>query len=126
MPTGELPAGGLNSGNFLGGPADSTIVGAYTATTSAYGLFDGSGNGHEFNEAVLYGFAREYRGGAYTSGSNQLINTYDSIAAPTQESPTIGFRVFAALGDDPPAVPEPAAILLALLGAALLPRRRRR
>ncbi len=123
-PTAELPAGGINSANYLvvGNP---TAVGAYTSALSPYGTYDQSGNLWEWNEAVLYSSNRGLRGGYWGNNSNSLSSSNRNVNSPAGEHSFNGFRV--ASLSSPASVPEPGSLAVwAVLGGIGLCWRRRR
>lgn len=102
----------------IGDPYFRTVVGAHENSESPYGTFDQGGNVDEWNEEVMYGAWRGWRGGAFLSDSGSLHATdrpCTDYQFPDAEYPFLGFRV----------VPEPTSLLLLLaLGAPGLLRRR--
>jgi sulfatase modifying factor 1 len=128
-PTSEAPPGTdmtNGSGNYygagyaIGAPYYQTEVGAYSAkpSDSTYGTFDQGGNVWEWNEALIVGFYRGVRGGAFDSADTNLWAGPRAGLAPTYEYIfNVGFRVAA--------VPEPGTLSLLALGGVLVARRRR-
>ena len=127
----SLPTGAINSVNYgqvtqvSGFPNGlTTAVGAYSGTTSPYGAFDMAGNVYQWNEALISGQFREYRGGSYdTLAINDPLSSTSFIHynSPTQEIPELGFRLAALVP-----VPEPNSLALAcfgFLGSIALARR---
>ena len=109
------PEGG---GGFSDGVREG---GAYSGSASHYGTFDQGGNVWELNETVVAGFARGFRGGAWTSFKsfpNELQSDSWGSYPATEGTNYIGFRIAI--------VPEPASAVLLLGGGALLALRRRR
>ena len=105
-----------NSANCFGAGGVLTNVGAYGQSESPYGTYDQGGNVSEWNESIVIGTHRGFRGGGWINSAGDLkaVNPYDAV--PAFESNNIGFRV----------TPEPGPGLLgmtALLGLALLRRR---
>lgn len=106
-----------NNANFfqndhtIGSPYFSTIVGEFENSESAYGTFDQGGNVWEWNEALMYGYLRSYRGlrgGFFYGYVDYLLGSYLIYDGDPRGTPVnVGFRVAAA-------VPEPTS-LLALL-----------
>jgi formylglycine-generating enzyme required for sulfatase activity len=108
-----------NSANCSGAGDVLTDVGAYLQSESPYGTYDQGGNVAEWNESMVVGTRRGFRGGGYGSGASDLFVTNPYDAVPTSEYGFRGFRV-ATL------VPEPGSGLLgmtAVLGLGLLRRR---
>ena len=91
-----------------------TPVGAFAASPGPYGTYDMGGDVFQWNEAIISGYYRGLRGGAWgiiddiTPASN---NSSDGF--PTDEYYNLGFRVASSV-----AVPEPST--LALLATSLL------
>jgi MYXO-CTERM domain-containing protein len=105
-----------NSANCFGAGGELTNVGAYGLSDSPYGTYDQGGNVHEWNESMVLGTQRGFRGGAWNAGASDLVVTNPYSATPTFESNYIGFRV----------APEPGPGLLgmtAVLGLGLLRKR---
>lgn len=106
-----------NSANCDGAGSVLTDVGAYALSRSPYGTYDQGGNVSEWNESIVVGTHRGFRGGGHGSSVTDLRvqNPYDGL--PTVEFDFLGFRV---------AAPEAGAPLLgatALVCLALLRRR---
>jgi len=122
-PTHKAPTSGANSANYMHVVGQTTNVGAYTGSASAYGTFDQAGNVWEWNEAIVYDGSdhayRGQRGGSYYNLGYTLPASNRYYTAPTLESSLLGFRVSY--------VPEPSPII-ALAGGliSLLGMRRRR
>jgi formylglycine-generating enzyme required for sulfatase activity len=98
-----------NCGNVVGHP---TPVGAYTSSASTYGTFDQGGNVFQWDEQIVdggpgLGLERNIRGGFWEGPVPSKFILYADV--PTDESPSIGFRV-ASL------VPEPGTGLLVMAG----------
>ena len=125
-PTAELPAGGINSANYLfHAVQDTTAVGAYTSALSPYGTWDQSGNLVEWNEAIIDSSNRGHRGGGYSNNAYGVSSSYRGVGDPASEHLGIGFRV--ASLSSPASVPEPGSLAVwAVLGGIGLCWRRRR
>jgi formylglycine-generating enzyme required for sulfatase activity len=96
-----------------------TDAGAYGQSESPYGTYDQGGNVYEWNESIVVGTHRGFRGGCWACSASDLLVTNPYDVVPTYESNTVGFRV-ATLA------PEPGSGLLgmtAVLGLGLLRRR---
>src|SRR5262245_30637411 len=105
---GDGPYGGI------GGPYYRTVVGEFELSDSPYGTFDQGGNVSEWNETAATSSWRGVRGGSF--GYNGFLYQFalrasagNGAFAPYEEYSYLGFRVAS--------VPEPAAWILALLGA---------
>jgi formylglycine-generating enzyme required for sulfatase activity len=97
-----------------------TDAGAYGLSASPYGTFDQGGNVWEWNEQIVGGSSRGFRGGSWGNGVSILAALVSSDFDPSYEGNGVGFRV-ASL------VPEPGAGLLGMtsvLGLAAIRRRR--
>jgi sulfatase modifying factor 1 len=117
-PTGSLNFALANQANFNNVAASATAVASYTATQSAYGLYDMMGNVTEYLDTVNPSNAAQAArvGGNFTTLTSQL--TLVNATAPILYGGTgatvnnLGFRVAA--------VPEPSTIALAGVGIASL------
>jgi formylglycine-generating enzyme required for sulfatase activity len=118
-PTGCVAPGSDtgNSANCSGAGDVLTDVGAYGLSVSPYGTYDQGGNVSEWNESIVVGTRRGFRGGSWGSSFTDLRvqNPYDGL--PTVEFSSLGFRV---------AAPEPGAPLLGATAFACLALLRRR
>jgi formylglycine-generating enzyme required for sulfatase activity len=107
-----------DGGHTIGSPYYRTEVGAHENSASPYGTFDQGGNVFEWNEAILSASYRGLRGGALNSDSSDLHaanRAYGGYA--TFEYDYYGFRVVK--------VPEPATIVIMLVGCFGMLRRSR-
>ncbi len=113
--------GGYAVNNSTVNPGTSTItdVGSFSVSDSFYGTFDQGGNVWEWNDAVI-GTSRGLRGGAWdsSSGTAGMRASSRNSSSPGTESAYVGFRIVA--------IPEPGAISLLVLGAALVAWQRKR
>jgi formylglycine-generating enzyme len=110
--TSTAPIAGVNS-NYnwaIGAPWNIT-----NGTQEQNGTFDMMGNVWEWNEAVI-GSARGVRGSSYGNDYYYLGSSVRGDNPPDLDYSHIGFRVAS--------VPEPASVVLLLLGAGLFKRRR--
>ncbi|MBX7071770.1 MAG: formylglycine-generating enzyme family protein [Pirellulales bacterium] len=136
-PISQAPAGGANSGNFFDPITGYAVTGstgysstqnyltdakAYSSAISPSGTYDQGGNVWEWNEALISGSYRGLRGGSWSSYAFYLQSSIRNYENPTTEGRSFGFRVAT--------VPEPAALIYAASGMAIifvaLGRRRRR
>ena len=102
----------------IGGPYWRTEVGEFENSESPYDTFDQGGNLYEWNEAILYGSQRGWRGGSFLSNATGLHVSSGFHYDPAGVYSGLGFRVSE--------IPEPATLsLLALGGLAILRKRRR-
>jgi len=113
-----------NSANCSGAGSVLTNAGAYGLSDSPYGTYDQGGNVFEWNEQIVSGSFRGWRGGSWFSAASSLAaSTQGNYYAPTNEYIFTGFRV-ASL------VPEPGPGLLGTMGVlsvlGLAASRRRR
>ncbi len=120
LPTAEPPPGGSNSANY-DGAGGRTPVGSYTNSVSPFGTFDQSGNAWEWNESLIDGTLRNFRGGSWGNSAEILPASYriTGTTPPTARGVGIGFRVASQ-------VPEPATLTIMSLGSLALMRRRKR
>ena len=104
-----------------------TDVGAYQKSHSPYGTFDQGGNAWEWNETLFPDgspvadgsqFGRGLRGGGANHFASRLKSDYSGSWIPSDVFFTSGFRVASR-------IPEPSALLLGLVGLALLLRTKR-
>jgi formylglycine-generating enzyme required for sulfatase activity len=116
-----------NNANYYSGLAPypietgkyTTLVGEFQNSASAYGTFDQSGNVFEWNEAKLTSTTRGYRGGSFNNSDSYLAAWDRQSGSPITEEYSLGFRVVQ--------VPEPASMVILVLGsAAVLMKRLRR
>jgi formylglycine-generating enzyme required for sulfatase activity len=113
QPTASLPTALPNHANFsVGGPGELTDVGAYSGTTSPYGLFDAGGNALQWNELLLSDSVRGLRGGAYSYAQGNMMSVIRYFNFAAAENANIGFRLAS--------VPEPSSGVLAILACAIM------
>jgi formylglycine-generating enzyme required for sulfatase activity len=126
-PSNLLSQTGTNNANFYyGGFSDRTryltTVGYFADSPGPYGTFDMGGDVWQWNETIIGGLSRAFRGGSFYGSSDYMAssNRYDN-GHPTLVAYDMGFRVAAS-------VPEPGSITLLLCGAiaGLICWRRRR
>ena len=120
-PISSSPTALPNHANFApGGTGFITNVGAYTGTTSPYGAFDMGGNVMQWNEALISGAHREFRGGSFFGAfSDTLRSSTLFFADPSlYQSVDVGFRLAM--------TPEPSTLALAAIGFIALAWRLRR
>jgi formylglycine-generating enzyme required for sulfatase activity len=94
-----------------------TDVGAFTLADSFYGTYDQGGNVWEWNDAIVSGSSRGYRGGTW-SGVDYLQSLIRGYGGPAVENNNLGFRIVM--------VPEPSVIGFMALGMAMLAWKRKR
>jgi formylglycine-generating enzyme len=120
-----------NQANYRQGPTISgaplTAVGAFSASASAYGLYDMSGNVRQWND--LDGTAsssRGYRGGYWRSTSEvDLSSSTRTTNLPSTETDGIGFRLAALIPVPEPSTCASLVVGLAVGGVAMWRRRQR-
>jgi len=92
-------------------------VGVGNGTEEQNGTFDMMGNVLEWNETLIYGPDRGFRGGSYSSYDYYLGSSTRQHLDPYLASVSIGFRVAS--------VPEPCSMVLLGLGGLILRRKKR-
>ncbi len=102
VPSNELvdPDPG-NNANFatlglvyaLGPPYYRSESGDFENSESPYGTFDQGGNVYEWNEAILFGTRRGFRGGAFHGYDRYMLAAHRKSGDPTFEHYNNGFRV---------------------------------
>jgi len=97
----------------------STDVGSYSGDGSSYGTFDQGGNVWEWNDAVISGSSRGFRGGGWGSGDAFLASSYRGSYDPSGGNLFMGFRLASA-------VPEPSSLVLTMLASGMMMIRRKR
>ena len=97
---------------------DTTDVGSYSSTPSAYGTYDQGGNVTEWNDGEN-GLGRGVRGGSWDDPQFILASNYSLYSIPDWDVQILGFRLAMV------AVPEPSTSILTFIGVSLLFRRRR-
>jgi sulfatase modifying factor 1 len=118
QPAALAPPGTANSGNLSqaafnsdGQGSDLSDVGAYRTALGPFGSFDMGGDALQWTDTVS-GTSRIVRGSSWAvSPPDSGASTRFLPTAPTAENTVIGFRMASVGG-----VPEPASIILALLG----------
>ena len=116
--TCAVPGTTANTANCGLAVGDLTDAGSYTGSASPSGSFDQGGNLWEWNEAVVNGVDRSFRGGSYFySYSGDLAASHREHNDPSSEYNDIGFRV--ASIPEPEAVPSLSRMGVALTGGLL-------
>jgi sulfatase modifying factor 1 len=117
----DVSGNNANYGDLIGSPYYRTQVGDFENSESPYGTFDQGGNVSEWNEAILYGSLREFRGGSFDYYGPTTLRAssrdYYGSHYPSSEYGYIGFRISE--------VPEPATLSLLAVGGLVALRRRR-
>ncbi|MSU59757.1 MAG: PEP-CTERM sorting domain-containing protein [Pedosphaera sp.] len=117
------PVDGVNDGYAVSGSTSFptgnalTDAGAFSLADSFYGTFDQGGNVREWNDAVISGSSRGWRGGAWVNGVGGLRASARGSDDPAGEDNIVGFRVAI--------VPEPTVVGLMALGIIVLARKRK-
>ena len=116
---GDISNPGANVANYLLGADWNALNGNFTTVGSAgpfsesfYDTSDQGGNVSEWNEALIDGSFRGFRGGPYYDVSSSLRSSYRNGNNPTLMEGWLGFRVAT--------VPEPSTAVLAIVGGALM------
>ncbi len=118
-PLCAAPTGAANRANCDNAVGGVTDVGAYAGSASPSGTFDQGGNVWEWNEQIVNGSLRSFRGGSWNSSDVNLSSLDFGGRVSSGEGSSTGFRV-ASL------VPEPDASLLAAAALATLVALRKR
>ena len=93
-PVAEVPAGGVNSANYLDAVGGPTQIGAYMQTSGPYGTKDQAGNVKEWTDAInISNNLAALRGGGYGSSLQDLERTSYQNSNPLEETPDAGFRI---------------------------------
>ena len=96
--TGDIANPGPGVANYARGADWNGENGNVTTVASAnntsfYGAFDMNGNVNEWNEALIEGSERGYRGGNWEEGLNRLRATSRDEDVPRTQDEELGFRV---------------------------------
>jgi sulfatase modifying factor 1 len=113
--TDTAPIAGVNSNYDYLPPYQPWDIS--NGTQEQNGTFDMMGNVWEWNETLLYGSSRGFRGGSFYSTAFSLRSSYRSYDYPYFGYDNIGFRVAS--------VPEPCSLALLFIGGLALLRTRR-
>ena len=92
-----------------------TDVGSFTGTPGPYGTFDMGGNAFQWNDDVISGTKRGFRGGSWAGAATFLLSSYNPGVIPTQGNEDYGFRL-AALASPTIAASEADAPQIAISG----------
>jgi formylglycine-generating enzyme len=111
-PNATGPTSAPNSANYNNAVGHQTAVGAYSGTTSPYGVFDMGGNVFQWNDTLFNDFTRGIRGGSDALPSSILLSSNRESEGPGTSGSFIGFRVAS--------VPEPGTGALAVLAFGLI------
>lgn len=90
----------------------TTEVGSFPASSGPWGTLDMAGNVHEWTEGLNPPFLRNLRGGAFdTDDGGENVTIVNTMYTSKSDVPSVGFRVAAAVGNNPqPVVPPIASI----------------
>jgi formylglycine-generating enzyme len=108
-PNASAPTSLANSANYANALHGLSDVGAFTVTTSPYGAFDMNGNAFQWNEGLMFGHLRAFRGGEFDSGESNLRSSYRFAIDPSGSFSGLSFRLAM--------VPEPSTLALGLIAA---------
>ncbi len=114
VPIASPPTTLANHVNASGGSLGHiTDVGAYAGTTSPSGAFDMGGNVDQWNDTLVGGSLRGFRGGSFVELVSDMRSSFRQISDPANQQLSGGFRV----ANIPTGyVPEPSSLILAGLG----------
>jgi formylglycine-generating enzyme required for sulfatase activity len=116
---GNISNPGANVANYDSGADWNSLDGNVTTVGSAgplsesyYGTSDQGGNVLEWNEALISGLYRGFRGGSWGIADFFLLSSFRAFGDPLSEDSSFGFRVAT--------VPEPGTAVLAIVGCVLM------
>ncbi|HEV3137118.1 MAG TPA: formylglycine-generating enzyme family protein [Pirellulales bacterium] len=112
-PFASGPTATPNSANYNNAVGNLTNVGAYTGTTSPYGAFDMGGNIWQWNESLIGGSTRGFRGGSFFDFSLYLESSFRNNLYPDYGGSALGFRVAST-------IPEPSTGVLAVIACGMM------
>jgi formylglycine-generating enzyme required for sulfatase activity len=98
---------------------NTTVVGAFHLSTSAYGTYDQGGNVWEWNETAITSSSRGVRGGNYNFGWMDIASSFRGENYPQTQN-DMGFRIAS--------IPEPSSVTLismAIIGLFVVCKKRR-
>jgi hypothetical protein len=72
-----------------------TDVGSFTGSPSYYGTFDQGGDVFQWNDDVISGTKRGFRGGSWAGSADFLLSSYNPGVVPAQNNEDYGFRLAA-------------------------------
>ena len=113
---GDISNPGTNVANYHNGEGGflMTVGAAGPGSASPYGTYDQAGNVTEWIEQPLFdSFARRVRGGSWFDASPALLSSSYGGDDPSKRFSHLGFRVAAI-------VPEPASLVLLLVGTVFI------
>lgn len=88
------PGNNANFNLLIGSPYNRTVIGEFELSHSPYGTFDQGGNVWEWNETLITGSDRGYRGGAFNSSTSYFLGSdVQYYNAPNTSIRELGFRV---------------------------------
>ena len=104
-PDGGNNANFLDAGYTIDSPYYHTEVGEFESSESPYDTFDQGGNVFEWNEQILNGSYRGWRGGSFNYDDSYLEARYRFFfGLPENQNSHVGFRVVS--------IPEPGSLVM--------------
>ncbi len=102
------------NGYAVGAPYYSTDIGSYPNSDSPYGTYDQNGNAWEWTE-TMSGSNRGLRGGSWGNNYTYMASSYSLLYAPDGNQGT-GIRLAGGIYSEPTVIPEPATLILVMIG----------